>query len=96
MTLNEFLLARIAEDEAAWSGGTDLATRPDFARLSRHMLADCAAKRAILTDVAYFLSQKPPHMAGEVTAVEQFVQRPLHHLAQSYADHPDYRDEWRP
>lgn len=48
MTITEFLLARIAEDEEAWSGGIDLATRPDFAKMSRHMLAECEAKRRIV------------------------------------------------
>lgn len=46
--LVDFLLARITEDEAAWSGGLGLATRTDFATLSQHMLADCTAKRRIV------------------------------------------------
>lgn len=131
-TLTEFLLARIAEDEAAargaspgpWShsheglqGGEvirsadDLrVTRvyqtgwPDYlpacenaAHIARHhparILADCKAKRAAVRECADDLGQREGGLKGRVGRATWDV---LTHLAVPYADHPDYRDEWRP
>lgn len=130
MTLAEFLLARIAEDEAAarevtdffysegrWKWGfalpvkvalTDergsvmVATRDDGPtwmvcdHIARHdparVLAECEAKRRIVeryVDTTYF--EPTPFTAYDLA---------LHHvmcdLATVYADHPDFRDEWKP
>lgn len=98
VTLADFLLARIADDEAAWSRGLDLVTRPDFARLAGHMLADCEAKRRI---VDTFIStvewaESPdcpaPHVYRERAAA---LTEALEALALAFADHADYREEWR-
>jgi len=88
MTLTEFLLARITEDEAAWSGGVGLVTRPDFARMSQHMLAECEAKRSMIDILAPIAADLWPstELAKHVLAV----------MALPYADHPDYLPEWRP
>jgi hypothetical protein len=89
MTLTEFLLARIAEDERAanadWSNlGYDPA----------RVLAECEAKRRIL-DL---------HRSGEVCdpcsgwlGTDPAADCPtLRLLALPYADHPDYRAaEWK-
>lgn len=114
MTLTEFLLARIAEDEAMarndlWGdgaapgtaglywwhdelGGDHIAVEP------RRVLAECEAKRRIVGSwVAQwsipeddFPSRPLGGQGGEV------YYDVLCHLAAVYADHPDYRDEWRP
>ena len=100
LTLTSFLLARIAEDEAAWSGGLDLVTRPDFARLSRHMLARCRADRRAI-DAAWSDHEWIEGEWGMCQSREQMdakgdVPEVVAHLASVYADHPDYRDEWKP
>jgi hypothetical protein len=120
LTLIDFLLARIAEDEAAarqaddvcpapWghsepmvssrSGhledavGTAVAiTAPVFqAHILRHdpahVLAECEAKRRIMEEFSGNWVDEGHEAAGEVA---------LGHLAAVYADHPDFRDEWRP
>ena len=142
--LTEFLLARIAEDEAVaraatpgpwrWDGafegepgyatewghdGPDLVTvaiskragieapadvvlmswghdadglsvtRKDGDHIARHnparVLAECKAKRRIV------LGSPPMHLHDGPS--ESWV---LRELALPYADHPDYREEWRP
>lgn len=146
MDLTDFLLARIAEDEAtarnaspaAWTydpetftvrngqwevasrrrsthpGDPPSATTPildvDGAHIARHdparVLADCAAKRAIV-DLAFHREAVVDgewgccHSADEIRRGLCPEQDPKHVselrvLAAVYADHPDYRDEWRP
>jgi hypothetical protein len=99
MSITEFLLARIAEDEA------DAA---DLARLGRALsgppywakdrfLAECKAKRQILSDYENELREhelRPYHGDGgecEGPGLQMAIWR----LASVYADHPDYRPEWR-
>jgi len=122
MELTEFLLARIAEDEAAaqtsgpWLRGPDAYDddmlwagaapgwlspipflRPrdvgrHFEHIARHdptrVLAECQAKRRIIEAVK-------EHEEGEWEddPIHGAVLRPL---ALPYADHPDYRQEWKP
>lgn len=90
MNLADFLLARIAEDEAM--ARADLALRfvpsleprimgtggepTDRARV----LAECEAKRRIVEWDEVQLEEHPV----------------LRFLALPYADHPDYREEWKP
>jgi hypothetical protein len=115
MTITEFLLARIAEDEqrAASAGHgcgyllhehnagwveVDLPAehnvRPSYElRFIREhspdrVLAECEAKRRIVADrplpIGHFWDgQRAQH------------DNALRFLASVYADHPDYRDEWR-
>lgn len=87
-TITEFLLARIAEDESA-------ADRVEFRpyvgdgvpqSLTDRVLAECEAKRRIVEVARY-----APEGAGGWG-----FRRTLRALASVYADHPDYRDEWRP
>ncbi len=85
MTLAQFLLARIAEDEMVakevpgppdetglswWGKYGHLSVSPD------RVLTECEAKRRIITNWGF---------PGALRA-----------LALPYADHPDYREEWRP
>lgn len=122
--LVDFLLARIAEDEAlargaverssyGWSDnafseavelaenegarkqGTDHIARWDPARV----LAECDAKRRVvdslrdLTDAETTEDQAWALERGDRS--EQVAIATMRLLALPYADHPDYRDEWR-
>lgn len=100
-TLTEFLLVRIAEDEAeARHYLDDLAACPpsayDMAQVGwieagspDRVLAECEAKRRIVETFEgddadlYDDSWKGADMCARI-------------LATVYADHPDYREEWRP
>jgi len=111
MTLTEFLLARFAEDEAvarkathqkvagpshghwhadSWhltNGQLEAADRAHIARFDpERVLAECEAKRNLITLVESDGTYSGDWMEG----------RALAHLAAPYADHPDYRPEWRP
>lgn len=105
MTLTEFLLARIAEDEAVAIAAVQGFTEGDFWRdgntttlaSARHVashgparvLAECEAKRRIVAGLSGVLAQSRNEQQI------QNAQTTLGHLAAVYADHPDYRDEWR-
>lgn len=108
--LSEFLLARIAEDEAV----AQKAERARYEREGVHyaldstprfdplhsqvpvrldltrVLAECEAKRRLIEAV---VDKDPFDAMGAESAYEVLI---LSHLALPYADHPDYRDEWRP
>ena len=119
--LDQFVLARIAEDKriasdaAAASGRADWdvdagAGKPPVAEhLARHdparVLAECAAKRRLVMvcrdsrpDLR-FLGARPHGMADfPLTPGDQhqLAALTLALLALPYADHHDYRPEWRP
>lgn len=88
--LSEFLLARLAEREAELhpDGGKweDPWGRPIKSPRTR-ILAELAAQRRIVE-----------RAIGPVAHAGQDIERraTLRDLASVYADHPDYRDEWRP
>ena len=124
MTLTEFLLARIAEDEGKihgdWSDGRGLhiITEEMFDR----MLAECEAKRRIVTeafevaatidgewgcchdadDIRRGYREPTPGWGDEPEPLPASCAGPevagkfLQGLALPYADHPDYRQEWKP
>ncbi|WP_116451594.1 DUF6221 family protein [Blastococcus litoris] len=109
--LDQFLLARIAEDkriatDAAaggdeWGEGSEHVRRHDPARV----LAECTAKRRLVLacrdarpDRA-FLGARPEGLADfPLTPADQhqLAALTLALLALPYADHPEYRPEWRP
>lgn len=105
MTITEFLLARIAEDEAVardvddvawaglfdgtWGGVNDHGARHDPARV----LAECEAKRRIIAGCVDAIGEELTMPYGGASGLGQHT---VAHLAVVYADHPDYRDEWRP
>jgi hypothetical protein len=139
LTLTDFLLARIAEDEASAQrvmpyveargaqiviNLTRTETLPDGTRRSvsemaspydpARVLAECAAKRAIVElhriwlqehEGVYLDGQPGPHGVearcvicgtnGTYTTSASAGCETLGILALPYADHPDYRDEWR-
>lgn len=104
-TLTEFLLARVAEDEA--QARTEQILRNGFPYYSteatafeRHLgparvLADCEAKRRIVA--AFQLRDEQGRLrGGEVFGYHATgLAVAIRCLAEAYADHPDYRAEWR-
>jgi hypothetical protein len=88
MEISEFLLARIAEDEAS----ADL--RPynmpcaECGQDGGRVLAECEAKRRIVGDYGF-----REHAPGRGLSI--FGERILGALASVYADHPDFDPAWR-
>ena len=95
MTLAEFLLARIAEDESA--ARSPLSENRWQAIHPRRVLAECEAKRRIVTDCAARMVDAEADLTTEAQWVAQFATETLWSLAFPYADHADFRyDEWHP
>lgn len=104
--LSEFLLARIADDElVAKRVREDDATVtrmvfgvPFFKRLE----AECEAKRRIVQHRALFdeaarvRAISDPDGAQQARDTRLGLDIAVQLLALPYADHSDYRDEWRP
>jgi hypothetical protein len=98
MTLTEFLLARITEDEAyaryCDEGTVEGITYP-IGGLTQ-ILAECEAKRRIVEDFEDYASEyrKAPSdfAAGRRHAALLAATR----IAAIYADHEDYDEEWKP
>jgi hypothetical protein len=94
MTLTEFLLARIDTDVAIatrakyhgeeWNGWT-----PEM------VLAECEAKLRILEAAQEWQAQASAEW-GYVSLDEPGDTHVARVLATVYADHPDYREEWKP
>lgn len=86
MDITEFLLARVAEEEAVEPDDIDsgmCATYGGTHYPQARVLAECKAKRAIVT-MLYETTDYAPYIEDQV----------LRNLAAVYADHPDYREEW--
>ena len=81
MTLTEFLLARIAEDEADTFNYFEIAARHERESRRRIIAACLPDYRDSLTN------------GDDTTSLAEEV---LVALALPYADHPDYREEWKP
>lgn len=108
MTLTEFLLARIAEDEAAakragsHNGGATFANDNYGCLLVQpgRVLAECEAKRRIaeLHQQEWGSEEGDDFMgSGRCITDGEFHPCPtLREMGRPYADHPDYREEWRP
>jgi len=98
-----FLRARLDEDERHvdamddfWLDTNDEFTGDAVRRFTdeKRVLADIDAKRRILEQCEHTLSYRPPvprGKAGEWALASATVML----LALPFADHPDYRDEWR-
>jgi hypothetical protein len=120
-TLDEFLLARIAEDkriaadaaaaaQERWRPEDVAAADPHVAgHVARHdparVIAECAAKRRLVMacrDSRFdraFLGARPNGMADFLLSPRdqhQLAALTLALRAVPYADHSDYRPEWRP
>lgn len=97
MTLTEFLLARMAEDEADVEQrrdeyayrvkfeGEDYAQRFDHPGSIDRAARDCDSKRRIVVGMQPF---------GPLDDIDSEAILGL--LALPYADHPDYDEQWRP
>lgn len=112
--LTEFLLARLAEDEAesqrAGNGDTDMSwgageiTGYGMAVILDHgrALLECEVKRRIvdLHPIRYrgYSEQKITEVEPRTVRTSNIpvIDPELRLLALLYADHPDYREEWRP
>jgi hypothetical protein len=98
MTLAEFLLARIDEDEGAAGFEEFGMPVPGNSWGPERVLAECEAKRRIVNDAGFAVHQaeinkRAPH-TEPVFAAALLGKHVLNHLARPYADHPDYRQEW--
>jgi hypothetical protein len=82
-TITEFLEARIAEDER--EANVCLASPEHTTRRWVRVLAECAAKRAIIAQ---------QDAALDTYAGARVLDHVLQALAAVYKDHPDYRQEW--
>lgn len=80
MTLTEFLLARIEEDEAETLRSAFL--HAHGTHMAYRVRAECEAKRRIVQ-----MDDTDTYSDAYVTAIRA--------LAIVYADHPDYREEWK-
>lgn len=102
MTLVEFLLARIAEDEAALETarrmgvpplpmgsriGSGIGNHPTMSET--RMAAECDAKRRV---VDLYREAVEFFWFAERSALEPVIKL----LARPYRDHPDYQQEWTP
>lgn len=85
--LTEFLLARVAEDEGAGL------FRGYSANLQGRVLAESEAKRRLVECVAPVVHAASPSPARNVSDEGEVV---LRILATVYANHIDYREEWKP
>jgi hypothetical protein len=97
MTLTEFLLARIAEDEYArldvrrwpypWIDIQTRAARQRQLSDDRRVFLECDAKRRIVERALAPVAHAGQSLERDAT---------LRDLAAAYADHPDYDEAWRP
>lgn len=99
-TITEFLLSRIAEDEAMarqededYADTTLLPTydsEHQAAWNTARVLAECAAKRTIIEDWPDVFGAWSADEAAAASAVKDLMRK---RLAAVYADHPDCREE---
>lgn len=108
MTLSEFLLARIAEQEARLDDmrrSSAVPSSPLVNKTIRVGMAGVAAQRAIVA--LHSVYPEPQRMVyGTIAACSTCgsvddapVEWPcdtIRFLAQPYDDHPDYDEEWKP
>lgn len=118
MTLTEFLLARIAEDEAValaaqgepdavssyllgFLQGSHLSPGDRLVAHPARVRAECEAKRRIvgLHDAGWSRivpnTRLCPSCAAQKGVATKFGCLTLRTLVSVYADHPDWREEWR-
>lgn len=112
MTLTEFLLARIAEDEA--TGRFDMWDTSSEVEMAAQIGRDAEAKRRIVElhqpdrhlENWYWTQRRCVECGGQWHVIPPFGKpteigpeqgcQTLRALAAVYADHPDYRAEWKP
>jgi len=94
--LIDFVLARVAEREMAINFNYESGTA--FPVLSpAEMLAECAAKRAIVESFQGLLLETYRTEDDPVAEARRHQAAvAVFHVATIYADHEDFREEWRP
>ena len=107
MTITEFLLARIEEDEDAargvnrllWNSRVALLDHDLYGLVSRHhpdrVLAECRAKRAIVELYDDSLKEQIERRDASALGAGLMLDDVIRALAAVHVDHPDYRKEWR-
>lgn len=93
VTLTDFLLAQIAEDEAATLTMVCECVDDPGPGCPSRVLAECEAKRAIVELHAPEPGQHPDFCGHDL---RQLPCSTLRILALPYADHPDFDPAWRP
>lgn len=99
-TLPNFLLARIAEDEAVarargQTSSEGVRGRPWVKPTPARVLAECAAKRRIVEHHTATPARRHPGYDCKWCGMT-WPCFDLRNLAPPYADHPDCRPEWLP
>lgn len=91
MTLVEFLTARLDEDEAkAHRARVEGEQWP-----SARVLADVDAKRRIVDSYRWQIDNADRPFASERIGEARIAEHHVKLLALSYADNPDFREEWK-
>jgi hypothetical protein len=88
LALTEFVLARLADDLIEIEEGYGQECENVFSK--ERLLADCDAKRRLVTYQQGEWHWNDYLYSGEVCAYEEIVK----YLALSYAAHPDYQPRW--
>lgn len=115
MSIVEFLLARIAEDEEIAHVASDPSEVWEVEVSDAHhtfaqvcAVGDGAVASSVLTvDAEHIARYDPKRVLAECAAKRAIIEwhrnwpvlveaPALHILAAVYADHPDYREEWKP
>lgn len=91
-TLTDFLLARIADDEENAGRFVDILPEDTMTPLFRRVLAECEAKRRIVSRCDLVLRGREHGMFNEGQATD--ANDNLRSLAAVYAGHADYQAEW--
>jgi hypothetical protein len=92
MTITEFLLARIAEDEAL---AREWAPRHPANKTRARIEAECEAKRRIVEEMGRLAGDERPTSNLDEDGWILLCWETLETLAAVYADHPDYDESWR-
>jgi hypothetical protein len=98
VTLTEFLLARIAEDEAGYraeAAGMEWLT-VNGRDLWPQLLAECEAKRRIVVEMGRLAGDVRPTSNLDEDGWILLCWETLETLAAVYADHPDCDEKWVP
>lgn len=112
MTITEFLLARIAEDEAAAMAATKATAMPAFGdTAAESMLGLAESEGADRVAVEHFQRHNPDRVLHDCKAKRRQIahlidfmegdyapwnETQLRMMAEVYANHPDYDPAWRP
>lgn len=99
--LAEFLLARIAEDEAWLVGHGHFTEAPEWVPpFWKRVEAECESKRRILEQHCGAIDTGLDTAVGRIWVCagcgQTYPCLTMRYLALPYAGHPDYREEWKP